>query len=63
MESSPESVLKGFAPIPTQIYLDKQPSVMLFSKPKIMPIKSPNLIMLEKMQKAAQNLESKIEIF
>ena len=52
-----EDILTGFSPVPSQIYLDKQPSLLLYSKPKIMPIKSPNLQMIEKLQIKAQILD------
>ena len=35
------SVLKGFSPVASQIYLEKQPNLSLFCKPLILPLKSP----------------------
>lgn len=48
-----EAVLKGFTPVASQIYLEKQPNLSLFCKPLILPLKSPNLQMIEKMEAAA----------
>lgn len=47
------NILNGFNPPQTHIYLDKQPNMALFCKPKIIPLKSPNLQMIEKLQKNA----------
>lgn len=48
-----QQALKGFTPVPSHIYLEKQPNLSLFCKPLILPLKSPNLQMLEKMESAA----------
>ena len=48
-----ETVLKGFSPVASQIYLEKQPNLSLFCKPLILPLKSPNLQMIERMEAAA----------
>jgi hypothetical protein len=45
-----ERVLRGFSPAASQTYLEKKPSLSLLCKPKIMPLKSPNLLLLERMQ-------------
>jgi hypothetical protein len=50
---SQERILRGFPPVASQIYLEKQPNLSLFCKPKIMPLKSPNLQLLEKMEAEA----------
>ena len=55
-------VLKGFNPVPTQIYLEKQPNLTLFSKPKIIPLKSPNLQMIEKLENGAIAQETEIDV-
>jgi hypothetical protein len=51
--ASQEKVLRGFSPVASQIYLEKQPNLSLFCKPKIMPLKSPNLQLLEKLEAEA----------
>lgn len=57
-----EKVINGFNPFPTEIYLDKQPNLTLFSKPKIIPIKSPNLLMIEKLENNAMAQETEIQV-
>ena len=57
-----ERAFKGFNPVPTQIYLEKQPNLTLFSKPKIIPLKSPNLQMIEKLENGALAQENDIEV-
>jgi hypothetical protein len=52
-----ERVLRGFSPVASQTDLKKQPNLSLFCKPKIMPIKSPNLPLLEPMQAEANTQE------
>ena len=58
MEKKEEEVLHGFPPTPSQIYLEKQPNLTLFCKPKILPLKSPNLKKKKKMEIAANNTQS-----
>ena len=48
-----DRAMRGFAPAASQIYLDKQPNMSMFCKPKILPLKSPNLQMLERMEAEA----------
>ena len=48
-----QAAMKGYPPVASQIYLQKQPNLSLFCKPKIMPLKSPNLQMIEKLQAEA----------
>ena len=57
-----EKALRGFNPVPTQIYLEKQPNLTLFSKPKIIPLKSPNLQMIEKLENGALAQEEEIDV-
>lgn len=52
-----DRAMRGFAPAASQIYLDKQPNMSMFCKPKILPLKSPNLQMLEKMEAEANTKE------
>ena len=52
-EKEKERALKGFPPAASQIYLEKQPNLSLFCKPLLIPLKSPNLLMLEKMEQVA----------
>ncbi|KAK8853982.1 hypothetical protein M9Y10_016531 [Tritrichomonas musculus] len=60
-EDQKATVLKGFSPVASQIYLEKQPNLSLFCKPLILPLKSPNLQMLEKMEAAANANEIDIQ--
>ena len=50
MTEAEERVLQGYPPVPNQTYLEKQPNLSLFCKPKIMPLKSPNLQLIEKLE-------------
>lgn len=59
-ERATERAMKGFAPAASQIYLDKQPNLSLFCKPKIMPLKSPNLEMMERLEAEANTCEISI---
>jgi hypothetical protein len=52
-----EKALTGFPPVARQIYLEKQPNLSLFCKPKIIPLKSYNLQVLERMEAAANTTE------
>jgi hypothetical protein len=56
-EKEQERALRGFSPVASQTYLEKQPNLSLFCKPKIMPIKSPNLVLLERLQAEANTQE------
>jgi hypothetical protein len=59
-EEQKAKVLKGFSPVASQIYLERDPTLSCFCKPKIMPLKSPNLQMLERLEAEASN--QKIDI-
>jgi len=52
-----EEALRGFPPPPNQVYLENQPKPSLFCKPKIMPLKSPNLQMIERLEAEANTKE------
>lgn len=52
-EKDKNAALRGYPPVESQTYLHKQPNLSLFCKPKIMPLKSPNLQMIEKLQAEA----------
>ena len=52
-DSERERALKGFPPQANHMYMQRQPNLSLFCKPKIMPLKSPNAQLMERLENEA----------
>lgn len=53
-EEQNKELMEGFTPKPATIYLHKQPALTLFCRPKIIPLKSDNLKLLEHLERQAE---------